>query len=254
MTRDLRELPGTPAPAVVRSAGILRYIADSPDGPVRITDLARALDMPMSSTSNILAALVDTGLVRRRRNLYSLGPTVVELAADFLRQEDVVVRFRDFVEALPTVSEETVQLGMLSESEVVYLARHAGNQPIALTSSIGKRLPASATALGKAMLSALDDDAVAALLAEPLPQLSVHSHRTLESLRVDLAETRARRYAIDDEEASPNVVCLAVRVPGEPGDGAHAVSTTLFKSRLNPELERALVKDLTSLAGYLAAG
>ena len=244
--------PGTPAPAVLRAAAVLQLLARNGDDPLRVTDLATELGLAKSSTTNILAALVDTGLVRRRSGGYSLGPSLVDLASAFLRHEDPVQRFREFVPSLSVVSQETVQLAMLNGPDVVYLARHDGSQPITLTSIVGKRLPASSTALGKAMLSALDDEQLSNLLTEPLRQLTDKSHRSLATLREDLAAISHRGYAIDDEEAAANVICLAVAVPGRTGTGAYAVSTTLFKDRLTPELERELVQDLTTLASYLS--
>jgi DNA-binding IclR family transcriptional regulator len=153
---------------------------------------------------------------------------------------------------METLSAETVQLGTLVEGDVLFLARHDGAQPIALTSAIGKRLPASATAVGKAMLARLDAPDLAAMLSEPLPQLTDRSHRELAALSEDLAEIRQRGHAIDNEEAAPNVVCLAVSIDTPEGDPRCAVSTTLFKDRLTPELRERLVADLTAVASYLA--
>lgn len=245
--------PGTPAPAVLRAAGVLQAIAATAGDPVTMSELARQLELPKSSTINILAALVETGLVRRVRGGYYLGPTLVDLASAFLRHEDPVYRFREFVPDLPHASHETVQLATLDGADVIYLARHDGTQPISLTSIVGKRLPASSTALGKAMLGTLDRDRFDATVGSgPLPQLTSRSHASLEALWDDLEVTRTRGYAIDDEEAAANVVCLAVSVPGKTGQGAYAVSTTLFKDRLTPALEASLVEDLTMLASYLS--
>ena len=142
---------------------------------------------------------------------------------------------------------------MLDGADVVYLARHDGTQPISLTSIVGKRLPASSTALGKAILSALEHDRFDTTVgSEPLAQLTPRSHVSPDELWDDLKAIRARGYAIDDEEAATNVMCLAVSVPGRTGQGASAVSTTLFKDRLTPALETSLVEDLTMLASYLS--
>ena len=118
--------------------------------------------------TNILAALVDTGLVRRTGGGYSIGPATVEFASTFFRSDDTVQRFREFVPELDALSAETGQLGTLLDGDVLFLARHDGIQPIALTSTIGKRLPASCTAVGKAMLARLESAELAATLSDPL--------------------------------------------------------------------------------------
>jgi DNA-binding IclR family transcriptional regulator len=247
-----RPVPGTPAPAVIRAAAILRAIAASDDRGLSVTGLAEALAAPRSSISNVLAALVSEGLVRRQGSGFVIGPAVVGLASVYLRHDDPILRFRELVPTLPALSRETVQLATLEGADVLYLARHDGTQPITLTSGIGRRLPAASTALGKAMLSTIDPDAVEGIVGRRLRPLTPHSHATLEALLRDLAATRARGYAIDDEEAALNVICLAVAVPGEALPPA-AVSTAMFKDRLTPDLEGSLVADLQTLAAHLSA-
>jgi DNA-binding IclR family transcriptional regulator len=243
---------GTPAPAVLRAAAILDVISKQAGTYPRVSDIARETGIPNSSATNVLAALVETGFVRRMGAGYSIGPSVVELATTFLRSDDPVQRFREFVPTMDALSAETVQLGTLVEGDVLFLARHDGTQPIALTSGIGKRLPASSTAIGKAMLAQLEPDELAARLTEPLPCLTERSHRTLASLSGDLAAIRQGGHAIDDEEAAPNVVCVAVAVDAPGGEPRYAVSTTLFKDRLTPELHERLAADLTAVASHLA--
>ncbi len=244
--------PGTPSPAVLRAASVLDVIARRSETPVRVSDIARETGIPHSSVTNILAALVEARLVRRVGAGCTIGPTVVELATTFLRTDDQVQRFRDFLPSLDALAAETAQLGTLDRGEVLFLARHDGTQPIALTSAIGKRLPATSTAIGKAMLARLEPAEVAATLAEPLLRLTERSHSTLTTLLDDLAAVRERGYAVDDEEAAPNVACLAVAVDTTDRGSQHGVSTTLFKDRLTPELRERLVADLTALASYLA--
>lgn len=244
--------PGTPAPAVLRAAAILDVISKQSDSFPRVSDIARETGVPNSSVTNILAALVETGLVRRIGPGYAIGPTVVELASLFLRSDDPIQRFREFVPSMGYLSHETAQLGTLSGGEVLFLARHDGTQPIALTSGVGKRLPASSTAIGKAMLARLEPAELASALSEPLPRLTDRSHRTLTDLQDDLAEIRERGHSIDDEEAAPNVMCLAVAVDSGDDEPRYAVSTTLFKERLTPALHEHLVEDLAMVASFLA--
>lgn len=244
--------PGTPAPAVLRAVAILEVISRSADQYLRVSDIARETGLANSSVTNILSALTETGVVRRVGAGYAIGPALVEFASAFLRSDDPVQRFRDFVPSTDSLSAETAQLATLAGGDVLFLARHDGTQPIALTSAVGKRLPASCTAIGKAMLAQFEDEELAGVLADPLPALTGRSHRTLADLSRDLIATRRRGYSVDDEEAAPNVTCLAVAVETTPGEPRYAVSTTLFKERLTSELRERLVADLAAVASYLA--
>jgi DNA-binding IclR family transcriptional regulator len=156
---------------------------------------------------------------------------------------------------LPAGSEETVQLAVLDGLEMTYLARHDGRQPVRLTSQIGRRLPASVTATGKAALASLAEDDLASRLAgiDSLPTLTPNSIGTVEGLRADLVAVRERGYSIDDEETVQGVVCFGVMVPGRrPGEGPFAASITLLKARATDDRIPLLIADLHWLAAHLS--
>jgi IclR family transcriptional regulator, blcABC operon repressor len=242
------------APAVTRAAAILDVLAE--DGAVALgpSELARRLGLPKSSIANICGALADVGLVRRVGTGFALGRRLAELGGAYLVAVDMVQEFYEAARALPTASEETVQLAILDGLEMTYLARHDGRQPVRLTSAIGRRLPASSTATGKAALASLDPRELERRLAglDELPAATAHAHRSVDALLADLETVRARGYAIDDEETMDGVVCYGIAIPGrQPGEGPNAASITLLKVRATPERVPLLVSDLHRLADQL---
>jgi DNA-binding IclR family transcriptional regulator len=242
-------------PAVSRAAAILDLLAADPTTPVGPSELARRLGLPKSSIANICGALADAGLVRRVGTGFALGRRLAELGGAYLAAVDEVQEFYDACRQLPAGSEETIQLAVLDGLEMTYLARHDGRQPVRLTSGIGRRLPATCTATGKAALASLDDRELDRRLSglTVLQTLTPKSHRTMKSLRADLDEVRRRGYAIDDEETIEGVVCLGVMIPGRrPGEGPYAASITLLKARANDERTPVLIDDLHRLAELLS--
>jgi DNA-binding IclR family transcriptional regulator len=242
------------APAVTRAAAILDVLAE--DGAVALgpSELSRRLGLPKSSIANICAALAETGLVRRVGTGFALGRRLAELGGAYLVAVDMVQEFYEAARGLPTAAEETVQLAVLDGLEMTYLARHDGRQPVRLTSQIGRRLPASSTATGKAALAALDPRELDRRLEglDALPASTPSAHRTVRSLLADLDGVRARGYAIDDEETMEGVVCYGIAIPGRrPGEGPNAASITLLKARATDERVPLLVADLRSLAEQL---
>ena len=246
---------GSLVPAVTRAGAILDVLADSAGIPAGPSEIARRLGLPKSSIANICGALADAGLVRRVGTGFALGRRLAELGGAYLATVDQVQEFYEASRRLDAGSEETVQLAVLDGLEMTYLARHDGRQPVRLTSGIGRRLPASCTATGKAALASLDDAELARRFegVTRLPTLSARSHRTVDALMADLREVRKRGYAIDDEETMEGVVCYGVMVQGrQPGDGPYAASITLLKVRATNERVPALVADLRRLAQQLA--
>jgi IclR family transcriptional regulator, blcABC operon repressor len=238
------------APAVTRAAAILDVLAENGNVAAGPSELARRLGLPKSSIANICAALADAGLVRRVGTGFTLGRKLAELGGAYLTSVDLVQEFYEVCTELPAGSEETVQLAVLDGIEMTYLARHDGKQPVRLTSQIGRRLPASVTATGKAALASIDEAEVRRRYeGQPLPSLTTRSLATLDALLDDLAVIRERGYSMDDEETVEGVVCFGVSIPGRrPGEGPYAASITLLKARATGERVPTLVDDLGLLA------
>jgi DNA-binding IclR family transcriptional regulator len=243
------------APAVTRAAAIFDALAEKPAEPTALSDLARRLGLPKSSVANICGALVEARLIRRAGAGFMLGRRLAELGGAYLATVDQVQEFYELADRLPVASEETTQMAVLDGLEVTYVARHDGRQPIRLASEIGRRLPASCTALGKAALASLDPTDLAERLrgVETLPTLTQSSHRRVADLLDDLDEVRRRGYAIDNEETAEGIVCFGVAIPQRrPGDGLYALSVTLLKARADRGRREALVADLQRLARQLS--
>ena len=242
------------APAVTRAALILDVLAENGSLAAGPSELARRLGLPKSSIANICGALADAGLVRRVGTGFTLGRRLAELGGAYLTSVDLVQEFYEACSELPTGSEETVQLSILDGIEMTYLARHDGKQPVRLTSQIGRRLPASVTATGKAALSSMDEAEVRRRFAgAELPVLTSRSLATVEALIDNLAVVRERGYAMDDEETVEGVVCYGVAIPGrQPGEGPYAASITLLKARATGERIPMLLDDLRLLASRMS--
>jgi len=242
------------APAVTRAVAVLDALAAEPGVAAGTSELSRRLGLPKSSIANICAALVEAGLLRRAGAGFRLGRRLAELGGAYLSAVDQVQEFYDACESLETASDETMQLGILDGTEVTYIARHDGRQPIRLASEIGRRLPASCTAMGKAAMASLDGDELAERLrgVRWLPTMTANSHRTVEALLADLEGVRERGYAIDDEETAEGVVCYAIAIPPRrAGDNPYGASVTLLKARATEERRDLLVGDLRRLARML---
>jgi len=236
------------SPAVNRAVAILETLSE--ESSLGVSDIARRLDLPKSTIANLLGAMDQTGLIERNDQSYTLGRRLVEFASKYLATNSPVTMFQSGANELSCAREETIVFAELDDTEIVYLARHYGSQPIRLASDIGNRMPAVATALGLAMLSALPDDELDAVLANVpvLPQLTPNSFRTFDDLRAVLAATTERGYSIDDELNTEGVTCFSVPLPVSRESGRrYAVSVTMLKARHTPDLERRIVADLHRL-------
>jgi IclR family transcriptional regulator, blcABC operon repressor len=249
----------SPAPAVLRAAAILDVLAAAENGSngqgVVVSDIARALDLPKSSTANILAALEQVGYVRRvDRSAFGLGRKLAELGGRYLSSVDQVSEFYAACRQLRHISRETARVATLDGLEVLYLARYDGTQPLRLTAGIGDRFPATVTATGKAMLADLDDAVLHDRLSgvSVLPAYTARSLTRPEDLLAEIERIRKQGYAVDDEETTEGVVCFSVAVPALTArEGRYAVSVTVLKARVTDSMRDELIAELRELAERL---
>jgi len=203
-------------PAVTRAIRILDLLAAAPGQSRTLTEIARELGLAKSSVSNLCVALEEGGLVRRTGAGYLLGRRTVELGGAFLSGFDQIREFYRACEDSEVLRRQLVQIAMLDGARVLYLAVHEGRERFPLSASVGDRYPASATAVGTALLSELTPAQVAALYWDPreLVGFTERSTTTLGSLQAKLERTREQGYAADEGEVHSTVLGLAVLVPG----------------------------------------
>lgn len=132
------------------------------------------------------------------------------------------------MDVLAERSGETVQLALLDGVGCVYVAISLSPSPMRLASSVGMRLPAHATGIGKALLSQLDDEeAERRLRSGPLVGMTANTVTDVAELLQTLAEVRRRGHAVDDEEYVLGCRCVAVPLTAADDGEISALSLTM---------------------------
>jgi DNA-binding IclR family transcriptional regulator len=242
-------------PAVTRSAAILSALAAAGRTPLSVSELARQLGLPKSSTANLCLALESERLVTRQAAGYLLGRRLVELGGAYLASIDQIQEFYVACRDQPNISKQTARVAVLDGLDVLYLARYDGVQPIRLTANIGDRFPAHCTATGKALMAQMEPVALDERLRgrHRLVALTERSITDPRLLRAELERVRELGYAMDDEETTPGVTCIAIAVPGFRTDSdPFAISVTSMTSQLDDDLRSQLFTELTAVGAALS--
>lgn len=244
------------SPAILKAA-LLLDILSRHRRPLGVSELARLADIPKSSAHSLLATLATVGLTYRLASTreYVLGSRVLELASRFLEGDALNELFIDAARGFVAETGETVQMGRLERTEVVYVARVDGSRPIQLASRVGTRIPASTTAMGKAGLSMLSDEEVVHRYREldALPQMTHRSIRTLDELLAEIQRVRARGgLAVDDEESGLGLRCFGVPLFQATGL-CYAASTTVTTTGHSRAEEDQIIASLQRLRERIVA-
>lgn len=214
---------GPGVPAIHRAIAVLDLIAGRRD-PQPLHTISRALSIPRSSALGICRTLVAEDVLRQDGDgRYLIGPRLVRLARQNVGELDLASAFSRVLESLGELR-WTVQLAVRTGREVVYIARRDGTQPLSLASAAGRPLPASTTAVGKAMLIRASDAELAELYPrdELFPSLTPRSVTSLEGLKGELDSARERGYTTDQGETMLGV--MAAGAPVFLGGGAAPVA------------------------------
>jgi DNA-binding IclR family transcriptional regulator len=180
--------------------------------PITLSELHRELSYPKSSLFVLLKTLVARGWVQtdRRGTGYSIGVRALLVGTSYLDRDPIIRAATRVLEELRAEVNETVHLARLDAGDVVYLASRESAHQLRLTSRVGRRLPAHATSLGKALLAGHTDAEVDAMLPPTLVALTPDTLTDRPALFADLAETRRRGYAIERGENTQGLGCFAV--------------------------------------------
>ncbi|MEV0425763.1 IclR family transcriptional regulator [Micromonospora sp. NPDC050495] len=234
----------SPVKSAGRTLEVLEALAASPHRR-SLVDLARDLGIPKSSLHGILRTLAQRGWVESdlTGTRFGLGLRALQVGAAYLTADDALGLLGTVLDELSRQFGETVHLGRLDGPHVVYLAKRESVHPLRLYSAIGRQLPAHATALGKVLLAERPDEEVDALLPRPLRALTRHTLSTPEALHADLAAIRRRGYAVDREESTEGIVCVAMAVPLRAPAG-DAISLSVPVARLGADTEERIVAAL----------
>lgn len=219
---------------VQKAVGILDILATKADYGINLTELSVLIDMPKSSTHRYLATLQELGLAERKDGeRFCLGTKVIELAGSFLVHSDLRLESQSILTDLSDFTGETIHLAVPSGTEVVYIAKVEGKHALGMFSHIGARLPMYCTALGKAILAFSDEKLLVEVLSEHLMPRTDHSIVSAEQFTEELAVTRSRFYAVDDEENEIGIRCVGSPIFDFTATPIAAISISAPKQRMD---------------------
>ncbi len=188
--------------------------------PITVSDLARELSLPTSTCFALVRTLVDRGFLYYLRPRGAFYPTRrLSMVADAIAHHDPIAQnIRPLLEALRDATGETVILGKLQGLGVVYLEIIESRHAIRYTMTVGSVRALHASSIGKAIVSAMEEDPRERLLSQlKYPKLTERTIRSRAQYTRSVEEGRKRGYWTNVGESSPDVmgVALPVRIFGD---------------------------------------
>lgn len=195
----------------IRVLRILEALAFHPEG-LTLSGLSRTVGASKSTIVPVVRTMVRHHFISviEGTSRYGLGVQSLLVGASYAGKDPVLSLIHDEMDRLVRACSETCQLGILECSDVLYIDRIDSPEPIRLISSIGKRLPASCSAIGKALLSGLSDNEIRALYPSDMPRLTTKTIVNIDELIREIRIQDSQGIFWESEEATEGIVCYAV--------------------------------------------
>ena len=221
-----------------------------------LSQISRHLGLPKSTTLNLIRTLEANGYLLHLANTqtYQLGYKVMGLSYNLRASMPIIQYATPFLEELQVKTGENVYLTTHVDGQVLYLEGVYPSIRIGNYSVAGKRLPLHCTGCGKAMMAYLPKDELEEVINQwGLPKITKNTITTRERLEKELALTRKRGYALDLEEETLGVKCVAMPILDSTGYPAGAISISGTVMSMRDELIEDYAKMISRVCSVLIA-
>lgn len=203
---------------------ILEAIIDN--GELTVTQAANVLKINRASAHRFITTLRDLGYVRKNQhNNYEATFKMLEMGMKQADKFEIRRIAKPVMRDLAAEFDETVNLGVLDQGQVVYLDKVESRELLRMDSGVGTTCNPFATALGKAMTAFLPEDEKNIILANTdLPQITPHTITDKNRLDKELLKIRRQGYAVDNEELALDLYCIGAPIFDFNGYPSYAMS------------------------------
>ncbi|EHR51244.1 beta-ketoadipate pathway transcriptional regulator, PcaR/PcaU/PobR family [Saccharomonospora marina XMU15] len=233
-------------------AVLLAFDADRPNP--TLAELAAATGLSRPAVRRILLTLQHLGYVQGESGRWSLTPRVLSIGQHYSASHAMIEIAQPHLLRLAEQTGESASLAALDGTEVVYIARVPVRRIMSINVSIGTRVPAHATSMGRVLLAWAPRSRIDEVIEAGLPRRTELTITDPTELRSALRTVREQGYAIVSEELEEGLVSASAPVRDRSGSvvAALASSSSIGRSSVD-ELRRQVVPLLVRTAEAISA-
>jgi IclR family pca regulon transcriptional regulator len=237
--------------SLARGLAVIRSFGEDAQT-LTLSEVAQRAAISRAAARRFLLTLGELGYVATVDNRFCLTPRVLDLGYAYLSSRDLPQAAHHFIESVTVTTREACSLCMLDGTEVVYVAKVPGTWVMTSTHSVGMRVPAYPTSMGRVLLAALPPGALDRYFAEAeIERLTPHTVVDEQALRDILKQVATEGYSVVDQELEEGLRSIAVPVRDKSGAVAAALTVCGNSSRVGVE---AMIRDFLPTMREAAAG
>jgi len=201
-----------------------------------LSEVAAACGLTRAGARRILLTLAHLGYVTVEDRKFALTPRILELGYSYLSATPLWDLALPYMEEVAETTRESCSVSVLDGTDIVYILRLSTHKVMSINLSVGSRLPAWVTSMGRVLLAGLPPAEQDRLLAaSDIRAHTPHTVTDLGELKRILAGVRADGYACVVQELEPGLQSVAVPIVDRAGRVIGAMNVSGHANRYSRE-------------------
>lgn len=238
--------------ALENGLAVLEYISSKRASSV--TEIADALGLHKSTVSRIIKTFRKSNMVdfNRASGMYSVGPAILQMSSRYYKSHNIVSKIKSAMLTISRQTGESVHLCALSNDSAVVVEQVEGANKLVANAKIGNREPLHASSVGKCLLAFVDDSIRIDMLENYV--FTRFTEKTIcdkERLIKELKKIKTVGYALDDNELSEGIRCVAVPIIDNTGSCIYSMGISGSNRHMTAHNIQIMIERMTSIAKAL---
>lgn len=210
--------------SLARGLKVIESFDGKKDG-ITAADAAKRTGLSRAAVRRLLITLEVLGYAESRGRLYRLRSRVLGLGFSFISSTSLIAAAQPVLDHITETVHESSSMSVLDGDDIVYVARSSVHRVMSVDLSIGSRLPAYCTSMGRVLLAGLADEELARYMERIRPKARTPKTITSKSqLKEIILQVRREGYALVDEELESGLRSMAVPICNRQGRTVAAIN------------------------------
>ncbi len=221
-----------------------------------VTELSKRLNIHKNKVFRLLATLETKGYIEQNKATenYRLGVKSLKLSQTFIKQLGLVPPVKPFLKEIVKQCNEMAYIGIIRQNFVICLDVEESNQAVKVTNHVGLRLPIHCTAIGKAQIAYATEEELEKLgILDNMERFTPNTIVNKVEFIKHIKEVARQGYALDNEEYSPCVKCVAVPIRDYTGRVVGGISVPGPSYRMTDAILKGEIIPIVKAAGEKAS-
>ena len=230
---------------------------DADDAKMTLSEVAAKCGMTRAMARRLLWTLEKLGYVENAGRLFYLKPKILELGYAYLSSQRLLAVAQPIMERLADQTGESCSMSVMDGLDIVYVLRIPTKRIMKINLSVGTRLPAWPTSMGRVLLADLNDAELDTYLAQITPvNLTDHTVTDKAKLKQLVLDARRLGYSCVNQELEIGLVSAAVPIKNSAGKILAAINIgvpsttsvmTTMKAQFIPALQQTAAEIMRAI-------